>query len=81
MNMASTVGTAMLQNMQMGANPGQATQPGQSVEFQEKQRYCGEQVPLAKPVLNELKQRVQSMNPGELSKYQAGANERKELYF
>lgn len=39
-----------------------ASGQGQSVQFEEKQRYCGEQVPLDKPALNELRQRVQGMN-------------------
>jgi hypothetical protein len=40
LNMASGAGMASVGN----------------VQFVEKQRYCGEQVPIDKPMLNELKQ-------------------------
>jgi len=45
-------------------NTGQITGPysqQQQVQFEEKQRYSGETVPLAKPTLNDLKKRVFQM--------------------
>ena len=63
---------------QMGA-PGQQQQ--QPIEFQEKQRYCGEQVPLQKPTLQDLRSRIFQMQPDEINRYQSQVNERKFLYF
>ena len=63
--MAGMIGTNLMQNSAMGALAGMggaggagAGQQAQPVNFEEKQRYCGEQVPLEKPALRELRQRV-----------------------
>ena len=84
MSMAALTVTSAIQHAGLQATAainavtGNANAP---VEFQEKQRYCGEQVSLVKPELAELKQRVSQMDGNELSKYIAANNERKELYF
>ena len=55
--------------MLQGGATGQAPAEKPPVEFQEKQRYCGEQVMLIKPPLANLKQQIQQMQPDEINKY------------
>jgi len=84
--MAGTIGASLMQQSAMGGIANMAARQGAGggqapVQFEEKQRYCGEQVPLEKPALNELRQRVQGMNQQEIVKLQSQQNELKDLYF
>lgn len=75
MNLAGAMGGAQQ------PSAGQQMPSQGAVEFQEKQRYCGETVPLEKPQLNDLRQQIARMNPDEISKYSDQVLERKLLYF
>lgn len=85
MTMQGAMGASIMQRMQTngaGQMPAQAQgMPQGGVEFQEKQRYSGEQVPLEKPQLRELRQKINQMGPDQINKYQAQELERKLLYF
>ena len=81
MSMAGMIGQHIGQSAMAAGLMGTGQQQHQNVEFQEKQRYCGEQVALEKPQLNELRQEVARMNPDQINKLQGAVLDRKSKYF
>ena len=81
MTMAGAIGTHIANSAMSAGGMATGQQQQQNVQFQEKQRYCGEQVVLEKPQLNELRQRVNQMGPSDINRLTGAVLDRKTMYF